>query len=129
MSAVGDPGGGTECAVAQTAEIVEAVEALEALNPTVDPAASALVSGTWSLLFTGGVNEATAAERRRREGAVGSAVTGLTGAAASAASSSSSAPLLKGGDPTPLGRRVTTQAGVVNNRGNTQVGATALWLA
>jgi alkylhydroperoxidase family enzyme len=82
----------------QTAEILEAVRALEALNPTTDPAASPLVSGTWSLLFTGAADEATAAERRRREGAVGSAVTELTGAAGAA--SAASAPLLKGGDPT-----------------------------
>lgn len=82
----------------QTAGIVEAVRALEALNPTTDPAASALVSGTWSLLFTGAADEATAAERRRREGAVGSAVTELTGAAGAA--STASAPMLRGGDPT-----------------------------
>jgi hypothetical protein len=103
----------------QTSEIVEAVRALEALNPTSDPAASALVSGVWSLLFTGAADEATAADRRRREGAVGSAVTELTGAAGA------SAPLLKGGDPTrargasplPLPeRKVACVPGVLEDR-------------
>mmetsp|Transcript_111 Transcript_111/g.256 ORF Transcript_111/g.256 Transcript_111/m.256 type:complete len:271 (-) Transcript_111:203-1015(-) len=100
----------------QVAEIIRAVEELEALNSIVNPALSPLVSGKWSLLYTGSASLEAAKERAEKEGVIGSTVTEMTG------SSSNSAPLLPGGDPTkaPLGRRVTTQNGFINNKGNFQ---------
>mmetsp|Transcript_30622 Transcript_30622/g.57675 ORF Transcript_30622/g.57675 Transcript_30622/m.57675 type:complete len:201 (+) Transcript_30622:123-725(+) len=93
-----------------------AIEQLEEMNTMRDPAASPLISGRWSLLYTGSATAEAAQDRKQKEGLIGSTVTDLTG-------SSGSSPLLPGGDPTrrkPLGRQVTTQSGFVNNRGNFQ---------
>ena len=100
-------------------EIFRAMEAIEKLNPTSAPATSLLLAGKWSLLYTGASVE-DAAQRRVKEGAIGSAVTELTGA--------SEAPrglgqVLGEDDEAalPLGRRLTTLAGrAVENKGNFQ---------
>jgi len=103
-------------------QVLKLIEELEQLNPTPDPASSSLVSGKWSLLYTGSTPE-DSEERARREGAVGSLVTEVTGAA-SPSPSAESAPLLPGGDPSkpkPLGRTITTSSGsFIENKGNFQ---------
>lgn len=45
---------GKQATVEQQREILRQVVALEAQNPTKDPARSPLLSGHWSLLYTGG---------------------------------------------------------------------------
>jgi hypothetical protein len=91
--------------------VIEAIEELEQLNPCARPVESPLLSGKWSLLYTGAA-EASIADRRSKEGPVGSAVTEISGASDSAE--------IAGGS-VPLGRRVTTLAGqLVRNRGNFQ---------
>ena len=85
-------------------ELSQAISTLEALNPTVSPADSDLISGPWSLIYTGGDE----ASRRQKEGLIGSTVTEITGAS-------------DGGSKLPLGRRLTTLAGrLVQNKGNFQ---------
>ncbi len=92
--------------------VIQAVEELERLNPCVCPVESPLLSGKWSLLFTGAA-DASASDRRSKEGPIGSAVTEISGA-------SDAAPA-DGSANIPLGRRVTTLAGkFVRNRGNFQ---------
>ncbi len=44
---------GKKATVEQQKEILRRVMALEAQNPTKDPASSPLLSGNWSLLYTG----------------------------------------------------------------------------
>jgi hypothetical protein len=104
---------------AERMEIFAAMEAIESLNPTAEPADSKLLGGKWSLLYTGASAE-DSANRRLKEGAIGSALTELAGA--------SDAPRglgqVLGEDenaPLPLGRRLTTLAGsAVENKGNFQ---------
>ena len=93
--------------------VIEAIEELERLNPCACPVESPLLSGKWSLLYTGAA-DASSADRRRKEGPVGSAVTEISGA--------SNVAVTAGGEGSiPLGRRVTTLAGqLVRNRGNFQ---------
>ena len=45
---------GKQAGVKQQKRILRQVVALEAQNPTKDPARSPLLSGNWSLLYTGG---------------------------------------------------------------------------
>ncbi len=45
---------GKRATIEQQKEILRQVVALEAQNPTKDPANSPLLSGNWSLLYTGG---------------------------------------------------------------------------
>ena len=61
------------------AEIIRAVEELEALNSIANPALSPLVSGKWSLLYTGAASLEAAKERAEKEGIIGSTVTEMTG--------------------------------------------------
>jgi hypothetical protein len=63
----------------QVTEIISAIEELEGMNPTASPASSPLVSGQWSLLYTGAASKEAAEERAQKEGVIGSAVTELTG--------------------------------------------------
>jgi len=103
-------------------EIFAAMESLEALNPTATPANSDLLGGRWSLLYTG-ASAQDAAQRRQKEGAIGSAVTELTGASDGGDAPRGLGQVL-GEDENaalPLGRRLTTLAGgVVENKGNFQ---------
>jgi hypothetical protein len=92
--------------------VIEAIEELERLNPCASPVESPLLSGKWSLLYTGAA-DVSVADRRSKEGPIGSAVTEISGASDSAAADGSA--------DIPLGRRVTTLAGkLVRNRGNFQ---------
>ena len=127
------------------AEIESIVAALEAVNPTKDPAVNKeLISGKWSLLYTGASAE-DAAKRAELEGAIGSALTEVSGSSGNVAkkrnddddddddddegSSSKGGggggggggEKEKGGDAKPMGRTISTFSGdAVDNRGNFQ---------
>ena len=124
------------------AEIESIVAALEAVNPTKDPAVNKeLISGKWSLLYTGASAE-DAAKRAELEGAIGSALTEVSGSSGNVAkkrnddddddedegSSSEGGgggggggEKEKGGDAKPMGRTISTFSGdAVDNRGNFQ---------
>lgn len=90
--------------------VIAAVEELERLNPCECPVESPLISGKWSLLYTGAADSAVTDSRRIKEGPIGATVTELSGASDT----------VRPAD-LPLGRRVTTLAGrLVRNRGNFQ---------
>lgn len=113
---------GKEASDAEREDIFKALEALERLNPTTSPASSDLLGGKWSLLYTGASVE-DAAQRRVKEGVIGSAVTELTGASEAATRPRGLGQVLGEGDEAelPLGRRLTTLAGnVIENKGNFQ---------
>ena len=94
--------------------VIAAVEELERLNPCPCPVESPLLSGKWSLLYTGAADTAIILDRRSKEGLIGATVTEVSGA-----SDTIGAPAGAGGEP--LGRRITTLAGrLVRNRGNYQ---------
>lgn len=72
--------GGGRVAEADEDEIAAAMVRLEGMNPTLRPAESSLLSGKYSLLYTGSPDSLG---RRRGEGVIGSAVTEITGASES----------------------------------------------
>jgi hypothetical protein len=113
LKLVGEAKRGSEDKSSGNLAVIEAIELLERLNPCDCPVESPLLSGKWSLLYTGAA-DASSSDRRRKEGPVGSAVTEISGA-------SNPAEPTDGGGGMPLGRRLTTLAGqLVRNRGNFQ---------
>lgn len=85
------------------------------MNPTADPATSELISGKWSLLYTGPTTVEASAERARKEGVIGSLVTEVTGSSSAIDDSIDDQE-----NQVPLGRRISLLSGVVNNKGNFQ---------
>ena len=72
--------GGGRVAEADEDEIAVAMVRLEGMNPTSRPAESSLLSGKYSLLYTGSPDSLL---RKKGEGVIGSAVTEITGASES----------------------------------------------
>jgi len=119
--------------------IFHEVQSLELMNPTIAPASSSLLGGKWSLLYTGaeasigGVGEEdVVANRRQKEGILGSTLTELTATSSSSSSSMSSS---SGSDNkwsiddeqnedanNPLGRSIINfnKGSIVKNKGNFQ---------
>ncbi|KAK3262196.1 hypothetical protein CYMTET_28935 [Cymbomonas tetramitiformis] len=112
---VGRTDRGKSLSTSQSADILQQLEILEAMNPTADPAASELISGKWSLLYTGPTTAEASAERARKEGVIGSMVTEVTGSSSAIDESTDDQE-----KQVPLGRRISLLSGVVNNKGNFQ---------
>ena len=106
--------------------IEELVAAIEASNVTRDPAVSPLISGEWSLVYTG-ASAKDAAERAKREGVIGRTLTEVTGSGGNVAGeggaetrTTDSISSISKKKPLPLGRSISLLSGAVENRGNFQ---------
>jgi len=75
--------------------ILAAVRKLEQMNPTPKPAESPLLSGTYSLLFTGSESDEELKARKKREGFIGSTLTETSGASDSGGGGKKSGKLIR----------------------------------